>query len=235
MKACSNSKIFCSIRNLRKTRFTAIFACFIVFILMTTAPPPFSSAQAPESISTFASNCAAAKAIFNLGDTVCAVATNTPLGPPTQRRFEWVTPGGEIFQIGPEITSDPQNSSITIPSTGDSAQVGTWTVKTIDVSNNGYAVARFVVQDPNNAAVDLWTPLFTSAEVSAGSSAPFTVFVTNKGPNDSHDVELTVTTATNSTFVSETQLSGPAFSCTNPTGGGTGSSVCTIATLPANT
>ncbi len=203
--------------------------------MMLMVRAPFSSAQAPESINTFASNCASAKTIFNLGDTVCAVATNTPLGPPAQRRFEWVTPNGEIFQIGPEITSDPQNSSITIPSTGSSAQVGTWTVKTIDVSNNGYATARFVVRDPNNAAVDLWTPLFVPSETSAGSSVPFTVFVTNKGPNDAQDVELTVTVATNSTFVSETQLSGPAFTCTSPSAGGTGSSTCTIATLPANT
>ena len=235
MKACSNSKFIRLTRNLRKTRFTAIFACFSVFILMMLmVRAPFSSAQISESINTFASNCAASKTIFNLGDTVCAVATNTPLGPPAQRRFEWITPNGEIFQIGPQITSDPQNNSITIPSTGGSAQVGTWTVKTIDVSNNGYAVARFVVQDPNNAAVDLWTPLFAPFEVSAGSSAQFTVFVTNKGPNDAHNVELTVTTATNSTFMSENQTSGPAFTCTNPSVGGIGSSTCTIATLPAN-
>jgi hypothetical protein len=215
---------------------TAVLACFGALIFLAVmVRAPFSSAQTAESISTFAANCNTPRAIFNLGDTVCAVATDAPLGPPAQRRFEWVTPAGEIFQLGPEITSAPQNSSITIPSSGASAQVGTWLVKTVDVSNNGYAVARFVVQDPNNAAVDLWTPLFPPSQVSAGSSAPFTVFVTNKGPNDAHNVELTVTTATNSTFVSENQTSGPAFTCTNPSAGGTGLSTCTIATLPANT
>lgn len=236
MKDTPNSKMLCLIRNLRKRRFAVISACFVVLILMTLmARAPFSSAQTSESISTFASNCTTPKTFFNLGDTVCAVATSTLLGPPVQRRFEWVTPGGEVFQIGPDITSDPQQSSITIPSSGTSAQVGTWTVKTVDVSNNGYATARFVVQDPNNAAVDLWTPVFAPSQISAGSSAPFTVFVTNKGPNDAQNVELNVTTATNSTFVSETQLSGPAFSCTNPTvGSSTGISTCTIATLPAN-
>jgi hypothetical protein len=61
------------------------------------------------------------------------------------------------------------------------------------------------------------------------------VFVTNKGPNDAQTVQLTVTVATNSTFLSETQLSGPSFTCTNPLVGATGSSTCTIATLPAST
>ncbi|MGA9770101.1 MAG: HYR domain-containing protein [Blastocatellia bacterium] len=235
MKACPNSRILCLIRNLRKIQFAAIFACVSVLILITMMMrAPFSSAQTSETLTTFASNCTTPKTFFNLGDTVCVVATDTPLGPPAQRKFEWVTPNGEIFQFGPEITSDPQNVSITIPSSGPSAQVGTWTVKTVDVSNNGYATARFVVQDPNNASVDLWTPLFAPSEISAGSSASFTVFVTNKGPNDAQNVELTVTVATNSTFMSETQLSGPAFSCTNPSVGSTGSSTCTVATLPAN-
>lgn len=237
MKACSNSKMLCLIRNLRKRRFTSISACFIALILIALmARAPFSSAQTSESIRTFANDCTTPKTIFNLGDTVCAVATDTLLGLNPQRRFEWVAPNGDIFQVGPDITSDPQNSSITVPSSGSFGQVGTWTVKTVDVSNNGYANATFVVRDPNNAAVDLWTPVFAPSQISAGSSAPFTVFVTNKGPNDAQNVQLNVTTGANSTFISETQLSGPAFSCANPpVGTGTGISTCTIATLPANT
>jgi uncharacterized repeat protein (TIGR01451 family) len=232
MKNRSSSTILCSICNLRKTRFIAMLACFAMLILMMMmAGAPFSRAQTSESIGTFATNCATPKTIFNLGDTVCAVADNPLLGPSVQRRFEWVTPDGNIFQLGPDIISDPQNDSIT----GALAQVGSWTVKTVNSSNNGVAVAKFVVLDPNNAATDLWTPIFAPFQVSAGSSAPFTVYVTNKGPNDAQNVQLTVTVATNSTFVSETQTSGPAFTCTNPTPGGTGSSICTLATLPANT
>jgi uncharacterized repeat protein (TIGR01451 family) len=108
-------------------------------------------------------------------------------------------------------------------------------VKTIDASSNGHAVARFTVQDPNHAAVDLWTPIFAPFSATPGSSAPFTVFLTNKGPNAAVNVQLVVTVATNATFQSETQLSGPAATCTNPSGGGSGSSTCTIASLPANT
>jgi uncharacterized repeat protein (TIGR01451 family) len=235
MRDRPSSTILWLIRKLRKTRFIVTLACFAMLtLMMLMAGAPFSSAQTSESVSTFGANCATQKTIFNLGDTVCAVVTDPLTGPSVQRRFEWVTPDGSIFQLGPDIISDPQNNSITIPRSGASAQVGTWVVKTVDASNNGIAVAKFVVQDPNNAAVDLWTPIFPPFQVSAGSSAPFTIYVTNKGPNDAQNVRLTVTTATNSTFVSETQLSGPAFACTNPATGGVGNSVCTIATLPAN-
>jgi uncharacterized repeat protein (TIGR01451 family) len=192
----------------------------------------FTAAPSTESIATFASNCSTPQSIFFLGDTVCAVATGSPLGPPAQRRIEWVSPDGSVFELGPFLSADPQSDSIQIPTTGP---VGTWQVKTVDRSNSGFASAKFTVRDPNNANVDLWCPISAPFQVSPGSAAPFTVFVTNKGPNDAANVSLTVTVATNSTFQSETQESGPSFSCTNPSVGGTGSSTCTIATLPANT
>ena len=193
----------------------------------------FIAASSPETIATYASDCSTPKTTFLLGDAVCAVASDAPLGPPAQRRFEWVAPDGSVFQLGAFITADPQSASITIPSTGP---VGIWQVKTVDRSNNGYSVAKFFVQDPQNAAVDLWCPISAPFEVSPGSSAPFSVFVTNKGPNDASNVSLTVTVATNSTFQSETQVTGPAFNCSNPDVGSTeGSSTCTIETLPAGT
>ena len=200
-------------------------------LAMLVMQPLFTATPNTETIATFASNCSTPQTIFVLGDTVCAVASGSPLGPPAQRRFEWVAPDGSVFKLGPFLTSDPQTDSITIPA---NAPVGTWQVKTVDRSNSGFASARFTVRDPNNANVDLWCPISAPFQVSPGSAAPFTVFVTNKGPNDAANVSLTVTVATNSTFQSETQGPGPSFSCTNPSVGGTGSSTCTIATLPAN-
>jgi uncharacterized repeat protein (TIGR01451 family) len=212
-----------------------------MLVLMTMiVRPPFGRAQTSEGIATYGSDCATPKTRFNLGDTVCAVATDSLLpstadGTGPQRRFEWVTPDGSIFQIGAAITADPQNESITIPAHGASAQLGTWVVKTIDASNNGVAVARFTVQDPDLPAVDMWCPIFAPFSVTPGATAAFTVFLTNKGPNDAANVQLVVSVATNSTFSSETQNTGPAATCTNPAVGATGNSTCTIATLPANT
>src|SRR5437867_3161927 len=77
MKARLASTIHCSIRDLIKRRVTAILACFGVLILMAImVRAPFSSAQTSESINTFASDCATSKTTFNLGDPVCAVATD---------------------------------------------------------------------------------------------------------------------------------------------------------------
>ena len=217
-----------------KRSFARVAGFGAILVSVALVQPPFTAAPSPESINTYAADCATAKTTFFVGDTVCAVATDAPLGPPAQRLFEWVMPGGSLFQsIGPEITTNPQSNSITIPAGGP---VGTWQVKTVDRSNNGQAVARFVVQDPANAAVDLWCPVSAPFEVSPGSAAPFNVFVTNKGPNDAQNVQLTVGVATNSTFQSETQVTGPAFNCTNPdVGSSEGTSTCSIATLPANT
>ncbi len=239
MKARPASKSPCSVRVLKSRRFIATIASIgmLVFVVMMLRAP-FSTAQTSESISTFDSDCETPKIIFNVGDTVCAVATGSLLGSvaegvPTQRRFQWSAPDGTIFGSGAEITTDPQSDSITLP-TGVAAQLGRWVVKTVDSSNNGVAIASFTVQDPANAAVDLWTPISAPFQVSAGSTAPFSVFVTNKGPNAAENVELTVTVATNSTFVSKSQVSGPAFDCTDPTSNA-GVSTCTIDSLPANT
>jgi uncharacterized repeat protein (TIGR01451 family) len=69
------------------------------------------------------------------------------------------------------------------------------------------------------------------ATVTAGTNITYTVTVTNNGLSDAQTVALTDNTPANSTFVSESQTSGPAFSCTNPAVGGTGPVSCTLATL----
>ena len=64
--------------------------------------------------------------------------------------------------------------------------------------------------------------------ISAGSDITYTVTVTNNGPSDAANVSLTDTLPADTTFVSISQDSGPAFSC-----GGTGPVICTIDPLPA--
>ncbi|HXH38784.1 MAG TPA: DUF11 domain-containing protein [Thermoanaerobaculia bacterium] len=67
--------------------------------------------------------------------------------------------------------------------------------------------------------------------VAAGSNISYSVTVTNNGGSDAQTATLTDTLPAGTTFVSESQGSGPAFICTNPSAGGTGSVSCTIATL----
>jgi uncharacterized repeat protein (TIGR01451 family) len=73
-------------------------------------------------------------------------------------------------------------------------------------------------------------------ESAADTDVPFTVTVTNFGPDDASSVVLTDVIPTGMTFVSATQDNGPAFFCTTPTfGDTTGSIDCSIATMTAGT
>jgi uncharacterized repeat protein (TIGR01451 family) len=65
----------------------------------------------------------------------------------------------------------------------------------------------------------------------AGSDLTYTVTATNNGPSDATSVTLTDPLPASTTFVSATQTSGPAFSCTTPAVGGTGTITCTIPAL----
>jgi uncharacterized repeat protein (TIGR01451 family) len=74
-----------------------------------------------------------------------------------------------------------------------------------------------------------------------GSNVSFDVTITNVGPDSALTVSLTDPLPTtlvgqttySMTFVSDTQNSGPAFSCTNPSAGTNGTISCTIASLAA--
>ena len=204
---------------------------------LTGASPIFSFPQAviPEAIETFEADCATPENVYILGETVCAVATSAP--PPLfgfrQRRFQWVAPNGTVVQQT-EITTDPQSNSYTIPTTGPEAQVGTWSVRTINNRGSIATIAHFTVSDPNNLRADLSVGKVGPLEVKSGNNVSYSITLINRGPDDAQNVELTDAVPTNMTFVAGTQTSGASFNCTHPSSGGTGTSVCTIATLPRN-
>jgi uncharacterized repeat protein (TIGR01451 family) len=188
-----------------------------------------------ETVETFEANCTTPEDIYILGETVCAVSTNSP--PPfngfRQRRFQWVAPSGVVVKQT-DITTNPQNDTYTIPTSGTFAQVGTWTVRLIRNTGATQVLTRFTVKDPNNLQADLSVTKFGPLEVKSGNNAGFTISLTNRGPDDAQAVQLTDVVPSEMTFVSGAQTTGPAFTCTHPSSGGTGTSTCTIATLPRN-
>ncbi|HEX8088046.1 MAG TPA: HYR domain-containing protein, partial [Blastocatellia bacterium] len=220
-----------------------LFATITAFFLSSLSGLPnqgFSRgaqvSASSESISTFRADCSTASTSLNLGETACAVAVGAqlPISGRRQRRFQWVAPDGSVVQQA-DITSSPQSDSFVIPATGQFAQVGTWFIKTVDNGGAGFDSASFVVLNPANASVDLSVIKNGPFQAAAGSNVTYTIYVTNRGPDDAQSVVLTDGVPPSTTFVSETQLSGPAATCTNPTSGSsTGATVCTIATLPAN-
>ena len=182
--------------------------------------------EVPESIATYAADFSTPKSDWDLGQTANAKATASP----ADRRIAWVAPDGKIAQVS-SLYSGTLNDSYNIPSGSDPfAQVGTWTVETIDASGTANTSAKFVVHDPATANADLAVGKFgPTTQISAGGNISYRVEIINHGPDDAQAVTLTDSAPANTTFVSEAQDSGPAFTCN-----GTGTVNCTIATLPVN-
>jgi uncharacterized repeat protein (TIGR01451 family) len=111
------------------------------------------------------------------------------------------------------------------------------------VSNT--ATATTTTNDPNsgNNTSTSNATVTTSADLSVVKTGPsgaqpggnisYNVTVSNLGPSDAANVSLSDLVPAGTTFVSETQNTGPTFACATPLVGGTGTITCTIATLPA--
>jgi len=69
--------------------------------------------------------------------------------------------------------------------------------------------------------------------VVAGNDLTYDISLKNFGPNDAVNVSLTDATPANTTFVSFAQTSGPAFTCSTPAAGGTGTVSCTLSAFGA--
>src|SRR6266516_4045002 len=204
--------------------------------------------QQASSIETYDTTCTTLKDSFNLGDTVCVKITGEPTGTIDRRarRIAWVSPYGSETQGG-DVISDPQFSFYTIPATatqtftdsgGGTVVVdnrGTWKVYIIAASDGSVRnETSFTVHDPQTPYVDLSVNQAVSeqeANVAAGSSSVFHIFITNHGP-DPANVFLADAVPTNTTFVSFVQNpGGQTFSCTTPSPGGTGNISCQVASM----
>ncbi len=65
----------------------------------------------------------------------------------------------------------------------------------------------------------------------SGNNVSYTVTVANAGPDAAQTVALSTVVPANSTFVSDSQTSGPSFNLATPAPGGTGAISGTIGTL----
>jgi uncharacterized repeat protein (TIGR01451 family) len=112
-----------------------------------------------------------------------------------------------------------------------SALSNTATVGTSATDSNG-----------NNDSSTATTTVFTDADlgitksaspdtVTPGGTITYTIDVSNSGPSDAVNVKWTDTLPADVTFVSESQDSGPTFTCTDPAIGSGGKVSCTIASL----
>ncbi|MDQ3805757.1 MAG: PxKF domain-containing protein, partial [Acidobacteriota bacterium] len=218
---------------------------------LTAAPPlaAFTPDLPVEAVATFAADCLTPKTSFNLGDVVCARATDVAVGGSEffpvipLRKFSWINPAGMQVSSTP-IASLTQTDSFTIPSDATTTfgetvvdNRGGWRVVVASLFDSSErAAAGFTVRQPNNAAVDL--SVLTTQEqrqerVPAGAQAPFLISVENKGPDPAENFELRVPVPDHTTFFSLAPPTGSSFSCVNPEvgTGPSGTSVCSVASL----
>jgi uncharacterized repeat protein (TIGR01451 family) len=189
-----------------------------------------SVAAFAETIGTFQSNdCSTPKSDWDLGQTACAGVA----GAGGERRIVWVAPDGNVADVSDAFTG-ASTDTYTLLTTGPFAQYGTWRVVSVDSAGTGYAAASFLVH-PTTPSVDLQVLKFGPDQAFAGGSISYTIQVTNQGPDTAANVILSEPVPNNSTFLSETQNSGPIANCNNPSAGNTGTSNCTIPSLAANT
>jgi len=177
------------------------------------------------TVGTFAADCTTAQTVFHPNDTICAHVTGATPG----WQLIWSNADFVAVQRN-DITAATQDITFTLsanPSRGD------WRVIVYDPFGDiVQASSSFTVSDPANPLVDLQVAKTArSSQASPGVDVSFAIQVTNGGPDTATNVQLTDSVPANTTFVSFFQFSGPSFACTNPTAGGTGDTVCTIASL----
>lgn len=108
------------------------------------------------------------------------------------------------------------------------SNTATITASTTDgTPGNNSAMANALVV----TSADLSITKTGAATVSAGNTLTYAVTVANAGASDAQSVVLTDVLPAGTTFVSGSQTSGPAFVCTLPAAGATGTISCTIPTL----
>src|SRR5205807_2301427 len=106
-------------------------------------------------------------------------------------------------------SSDAGGSTIT-----NTATVSTTTTDS-NAANNSSSTSATVA-----ASADMGVTKTGPATVTAGTNFTYTITVTNGGPSDAQNVTVTDSLPAGTTFVSESQTSGPAGAASFPAGGG---------------
>jgi hypothetical protein len=188
------------------------------FLSVLMAPPPPSLDESVATFEVVAGVCTnTPKNTFELGDTVCARATNAPIG---FRRFNWSGTQGFIRQSA-DVVADPDTNLFTLPASNTSIidgitvdNRGTWAVSLNSISDNTTrTIAYFNVSDPANVAADLVVYNFstTGDPITAGTNTAFFLWASNTGPDAAANVHLTMAVPPNMSF--DSAATSSAFAC----------------------
>ncbi len=209
-----------------------LVAAFFSLGLFTTSKvicsqSPQVNAPSEEIVIFSAADCSTPKTSWNLGEAVCAMVT----GASEDQRIAWMAPDGTIAQVSGYLSGTARDS-YQLPAGSDAlAQVGTWRINLIDNDGVASAGTSFVVRDPHHAERGSVTHDVWGVSNRCWLRDVYRLEVTNNGPNDAAQVALTNAVPQSTTLVSQTQNSGPPFTCASPDAAGTIN--CTITVLPS--
>ncbi|MBV8518372.1 MAG: DUF11 domain-containing protein [Acidobacteria bacterium] len=199
-------------------------------------------------------------ATANAGEDVpyTIVLSNSGADTATNAGFTDTLPAGTTFVSLVQNTGTPANCAAPAVGTNGTAgctlsllgsgQSATFTLTLNTGGTTGYTNTANAFTDsfdtnPANDSSSVTTAVTPIADVAVTKNGPtgaqngdtitYNVGVTNNGPSAAANVSLTDTLPAGTTFVSETQTSGPTFSCTTPAVGASGTITCTIASLAA--
>jgi uncharacterized repeat protein (TIGR01451 family) len=184
--------------------------------------------QAAPTIATYESDCTTPKTVFNLAAmefNVCAKA----IGFSPNQVIIWSNANFIAVQSAPVGSGE---STFTLNA---GSSLGDWRVILYEpLGGSVYALNTFTVVDADNPSANL--AIVKSAgvtSVEAGSQAIFTIQVTNLGPSNAVNVNITDSVPANTSFSSFALVEGPSgFNCINPTAGATsGDTICSIGSL----
>lgn len=222
--------------SFRRARLLALAVVVAALAAMFSAPGGrlaarlgLAASAADETVQTFASDCVTPRTVFYLGDTVCALVSNAQVdSAAVYRRLQWGAPDVTEGQRT-DIYKESQYELFHIPSSGPLAQIGSWTVQTIDPSANGYATAKFVVRDPFRLVVDLSIFKYGPAWIVVGEDfIEYTISITNNGPETAREIQFSDGVPKGALFYKMGQTEGREASCVLPRDPSM-STTCTIA------
>lgn len=203
----------------------AFAACLILAAAFFAFAPP--QALAAENVTIYADDCSTPRTVFYLGDTVCVIVKGAP-APNNgwrQRRFQWVTPH-QIVTQEKDIDSPGEKDLFTIPTSGNLARTGKWSIRTIDNDPAMQTRTHFTVKHPRLRIADLYLYWQGPWSILPNTKVRYGLTVINDGPEDVRGVEVLADVPEGMTFYAMKQASGPEFRCEVPPRGYMGRIVC---------
>jgi uncharacterized repeat protein (TIGR01451 family) len=182
------------------------------------------SAAAATHFTVSAPASATAGSAFNFTVTAQDQFNNTATGYGGTVHFT-STDGSATLPANSTLASGIGTFSATLRTVGNQTITATDTVtSSITGTSNAIAVT---------ATADLAITKSGPSTANPNTDVTYTITVTNNGPSDAQSVTITDVLPAGTTFVSESQTTGPVFTCITPAAGGTGTISCSIATLIA--